>query len=225
MSSEAKMFDLIFTGIGYAFTAAFWVGIFFAGRAAFRAKRSRRYRRCVAFSVLIVALLWMGLFVGLTPGASAYARYRYSRELFGRGFAALGTLRHSYHSLRAFNGDGYSIAVFTTSDTLTRWATSPPTNFGTTYPALPSVRSHWSVVHWRATPVGPGERKFLEFALMEHANSKDLDAAKKLLERLANEPGHYFACYYYMHGQEVGNVDFFLLSPTNRVFISVNHNT
>lgn len=218
------MFDLIFTCIGYAFVAAFWAGIFFAGRAVYHAARSRRYGRCVGFSVLIVALLWGGLFVGLTPGASAYARFRYSRELFGRGFA-LGAPRHSYDSPRAFNGDGYSIEVFTTSDALTRWATSPPTEFGTTYPVLPSVRSRWSAIHWRSTPVGPDERKFLEFALMERADSKDLEAARKLLERLANEPGHYFACFYFMHGDYVGNVDFFLLSPSERVFISVNHNT
>lgn len=218
------MIDLVFTCIGYAFVAAFWIGIFFAGRAAYRAARSRRYRRCIGFSVLIAGLLWGGLFVGLTPGASAYARYRYSRELFGRGFA-LGSPSHSYDSPRAFNGDGYSIEVFQISDALTRWVSSPPAEFRTTYPVLPSVRSRWSAVHWRPTSISADERKFLEFALMEHADSKDLHAAKKLLERLSNEPGHLFAYFYYMHDDRVGNVDFFLISPSERVFISVNHNT
>jgi len=218
------MLDHILTCFGYAFVAAFWVGIFFAGRATYRAVRSHRYGRCFGFSVLLVALLWAGLFVGLTPGASAYARYRYSRELFGRGFA-LGSPRLSYDSPRALNGDGYSIEVFDTPDALTQWAISPPTEFSTTYPVLPSVRSRWSAVHWRSTPVTAEERKFLEFALMERAENKDLGEARKLLERLANEPGHYFACFYYMHGNSVGNVDFFLLSPSERLFISVNHNT
>lgn len=54
---------------------------------------------------------------------------------------------------------------------------------------------------------------------MERADSKDLDATKKLLERFANEPGHYIAYFYYMHGGYVGNVDFFLLSPTEQIFI------
>lgn len=60
---------------------------------------------------------------------------------------------------------------------------------------------------------------------MRTADSNDLDAAQKLLERLANEPGHYFACFYFLHDDDVGNVDFFLLSPSERVFICVNHNT
>lgn len=218
------MLELTLDSIEFAFAATFWVLIVFAGRGVYRAGRSRRYARGVGFSTIIVLLLWGGLFVGITPGASAYARYRYSRELFGRCFA-LWTPQYSYDSPWTFNGDGYSIKVFTTSDALARWAKSPPSDFGTTYPVLPSFRSHWSALHWRATPVSAKERKFLEFALMRTADSNDLDAAQKLLERLANEPGHYFACFYFLHDDDVGNVDFFLLSPSERVFICVNHNT
>lgn len=222
------MFELFLNCIAYtmyyAFVALFWVAIFKAGRAVFGAARSLRYAQSVGFCAIIVALLWGGLFVGLTPGASFYARYRYSRELFGSCFA-LWNSKYSYHSPRHFNGDGYSIEVLTTSDALSRWATAPPSDFGKTHPVLPSFRSHWSAIHWRATPVGADELKFLEFALMRSDNSSDLDAAKKFLERLANEPGHYFACFYFMHDSGVGNVDFFLLSPSERVLILVNHNT
>ena len=162
--------------------------------------------------------------MGFTPGASAYARYRYTHDLFGRSFA-LGSPRLSYHSSRAFNGDGYSVEVFDTSETLAGWVSSPPPEFTTTYPVRPSYRSHWSGVHWRQTPISADDQKFLEFALGEYADSNDLKAAKELLERLAKEPGHYFAYFYYMHGEYVGDLDFFLISPSKRVFISLNSNT
>ena len=214
------MFELI----SYAFVAAFWVAIFFAGRAAVRGVRSRRYVRSIGFSLLVVALLWAGLHLGLTPGASAYARYRYLRELFGRSFA-LASPRLSYHSARSFNGDGYSIEVFDTPDALSRWASSPPPEFTTQFPMRPSYRSHWSGVHWRQTPISADDQKFIEFALGEQADSSDLKAAKELLARLVKEPGDYFAYFYYMHGKHVGDLDFFLLSPSERVFIMLNSNT
>lgn len=216
--------DFVLTSIGYAFLAAFWAAIFFASRAAWRAWRTLRYGRCLVFAVFILVLLWCGLFVGFTPGAAAYARYRFSQELFGRGFA-LGSLRHSYESLRAPTGDGYSIEVFEISDAFARWSASPPPEFQTVFPAKPTYREGWSGVHWHSTPLAADERKFLEFALLEEVPNRDLEAAKKLLKRLANEPGHYVAYRYKMNGEFLANVDFFLLSPSERVFISVNHNT
>lgn len=218
------MFDLILNCIFYGFLAAFWIAIFFAGRAVVRGIRSRRYGRSTGFCFVVCGLLWAGLHMGLTPGASAYARYRYTHDLFGRSFA-LSSPRLSYYSSRDFHGDGYSIEVFKTSETLSRWASSPPADFTATYPVRPSYRSHWSGVHWRQTPISADDRKFLEFALSEHAGGSDLKAAKELLERLANEPGHYFAYFNYMHEEHVGDLDFFLLSPSKRVFILVNSNT
>lgn len=218
------MFDLILTCIGYALLAAFWVSIFFASREGLRAGLTRRYARCGAFAALVAAVLWAGLFVGFTPGSEAYASYRFSRELFGRGFV-LGSPRHSYDSPRAFNGDGYSIEVFETPDGLARLAAFPPAEFCSAFPIRPPFRSHWSGVPWHSTPITGKERMFLEFALMARADSVELTAAQRLLERLANEPGHYIAYFYYMHGDHVGNVDFFLISPSARVLIVVNHNT
>jgi hypothetical protein len=218
------MLDLVLTSIGYAFLAAFWAGIFFASRAAWRAWRTLRHGRCLAFAVFVLVLLWCGLFTGFTPGASAYARYRFSQELFGRGFA-LGSLRRSYESRRAITGDGYSIEVFEISDAFARWAASPSPEFQTAFPVKPSYRDRWSGVHWHATPIAADERKFLEFALLEQVPNSDLEAAKKLLKRLANEPGHYVAYSFKMNGEFLANVDFFLLSPSERVFISANNNT
>lgn len=218
------MLDLIVTCIGYALAAAFWACVFIECMGAWRAGRSRRYLQCVGFTAIVIALLWSGLFIGLTPGASAYGSYRYSREVFGRGFV-LGSPRYTYRTPPTFNGDGYSIEVFDIPDTLAHFAASPPPEFGTAFPVRTSDRTQWSVVPWHPTPITEHDRKFLDFVLMDHADNKDLDAAKKLLERLANEPGHYIAYFYLIHDDSVSNVDFFLLSPSERVFIFVNLNT
>jgi hypothetical protein len=60
---------------------------------------------------------------------------------------------------------------------------------------------------------------------MERSENPELEAATKLMARLANEPGHYMAFNYFMHQDWVGNVDFYLLCPSERVLILVNHNT
>jgi len=144
--------------------------------------------------------------------------------MFGRRFL-LGSPRLSYDSRRSFNGDGYSIQVYDISEALSRWASSPPADFSTSYPVRPSVRSDWTGVRWRPTPISAEDQKFMEFALATYADHKDFKEAKELLEMLAKEPGHYFAYFYKMHGEYVGNLDFFLISPSKRVFISLNTNT
>lgn len=219
------MSDLIINCIGYGFIAAFWVSIILASWAAYRRIRARLIFRALGFVCIVVTLLWAGLELRLIPGASAYAQYRYTRNLFGRGFY-LGEPRLSYHSRRSFNGDGYSIELFGAPERLTRLANSPPPDFTFGYPIRPSYRSKWSGIQWRPTPISTIDRKFLEFALRaSFSDNSDLKTAQMLLEQYANEPGHYFAYFYFMHGESVGNVDFFLLSPSKGIFIAVNSNT
>jgi len=218
------MIEVILKCISFGFLAAFWAGVFLAARAAVRGIRSARYARACGFLCLVIAILYAGLHLGFTPGSSAYARYRYTRDMFGRSFV-LGAPRLSYDSQRSFHGDGYSIEVYDISEALSRWSSSPPPDFTTSYPVRPSVRSDWIGVRWRQTPISAGDQKFMEFALATYADDKDFKEAKELLEKLAKEPGHYFAYFYKMNGEYVANLDFFLISPSKRVFISLNSNT
>ena len=218
------MLDHILLLIGYTIVAMFWLAMVFLVRAAYRGVRARRWSRVLGFLGIAIALATGGLFLGLTPGSAAFYRYLDTRSYFGRGFF-LGSPYLSYDSPRFFSGDGYSIEVFRISDSLARWASSPPATFTTEYPLKPSYRSHWTSLHWCPTPVAAEDRKLLDFALESTESDTDVLAAQTLLKRLANETGNYISAFYFMHGDSVGNVDLFLLSPGEHILIRVNFNT
>jgi hypothetical protein len=211
------MFELILRCIGYAFMAAFWLGIFFASRAAMRAVHLRHFGRAAGFCIVVIGSLWAGLFVGFTPGASAYQRYRHIRDLFGVG-VTLGPVRHEYFVSVGFGG-GYHIRVREIPDSLSRWALSPPPEFTAAHPVR---RSRDSGSYWHPTPLAAAEQKYLRFILLEQGSSLDLSQAQQLLERLANEPGNYVAYSYRESSSTIADVDFYLLSPSQHVFISAS---
>jgi hypothetical protein len=162
--------------------------------------------------------------LGMLPGSTLYRNCYYAHQWFGK-IVVLGTPRFSYDSERAFNGDGYSIEVFDISTSFAAWATSPPPNFTTSYPIPPGYRSHWKSTTWHKTPIPAEELNFLDFATNSYTDDPKLVAAISLLQKLAKKPGSYIAIRYYMHDDSVGDVDFYLLSPSEKTFILVNHNT
>lgn len=219
------MLDVILMSVYYLIAAILWYAIYRFGRAMVRRVRIRKYLGGMLFFCLTICTIWAGLEFGAVPGSSLYKRCYYTWQTFGK-VMLLGSPRYSYDSERAFNGDGYSIDVYDISDSFAAWAASPPAGFASSYPVKPGYRSHWNSTTWHKTPVQASERKFLDFALSEHnSNDTQLQSAHKLLEKLANAPGSYIAIFSYMHGEYVGDVDFLLLSPSEKVFIMVNHNT
>lgn len=198
--------------------------VLFLSYKAFKAIRGRGRIKFAIYTVIILALLWAGLLIGVTPGSRAYADYRMTRDLFGIGFS-LGNPEIEYNSDRSFHGDGYTIEAYKLSDDMVHKLISIPSDQLRILPTRPSYRSHWQQTFWRQTPIRSEEQQFLEFALMEHVSDAGLESAHKLLNQLAHEPEHYYSYFYYMHDQYQGDIDFFLFSPGKRLFILVNHNT
>ena len=218
------MLDVVLTSIYYLIAATLWYAIYRSGRAMAKRVRIRKYLGGMLLFGLTIFLLWVGLEFGAVPGSSAYKSCYYTRRWFGKAML-LGSPRFNYDSERSFTGDGYSIDVYDISDSFAAWAASPPADFSTSYPVNPGFRSHWKSTTWHKTPIPSEELKFLDFALDVYTSDPKLAAARSLLEKLANEPGNHISIRYFMHGDYVGDVDFFLLSPSEKVFILVNHNT
>jgi hypothetical protein len=214
----------VWTLIYYALLISFWALVIFLGWRAFKRFRNRHYAFAALFALLAFLILWGGLFIGFTPGSRAYADYRMTRCYFGTGFI-LGKPYLTYDSERDFNGDGYSISVYKLSERTTRKLRKPKEAFFQDLPAKPSFRSHWQSKAWHPTPIIDDDLQFLEFALLERGHDSQLEKAQQLLRRLTHEPEHFYACFYFMHAHNPGDVDFFLLSPKERIFIMVNHNT
>ena len=212
------------TSLYYLIAAVLWCVVYLSGRAIVRRFRSRKYFAGVWFIGLTTFLLWAGLELRMLPGSTAYRDCYYSNQWFGR-IGLLGNLRLYYHSEREFNGDGYSIDVFDISDSFAAWAASPPAEFTIRYPIKPEFRSHWNSIAWHKTPIPAEEVPFLDTAMSERADDPKLEAAIKLLKKLANEPGNYIAIRYHGQAASVADIDFFLLSPSEKTFILVNFNT
>ena len=207
----------------YIFVSIFWLLVLFLAYKDFKAIRDQHRIMFAVYSFLILLLLWVGLFIGVTPGSRDYADYRMTRDLFGTSIT-LGQPEIEYHSERAFNGDGYSIEVYKLNKGEINKIPDAQQKIQS-LPTRPSSRSHWQQTFWRQTPIKAEEEHLLEFALMGDASDEGVEKGRTLLNELAHKPGHYYSYFYFMHGQYPGDIDFFLFSPSKNLLILVNLNT
>lgn len=216
--------------IGYLIIG--FIGMLFVLWAYWSWKTYKKKKNGLLTFQLIVffgTLFWITWSMRIFPGSQAFYDRQYNKELTGKAFSTY--LTFSHESPRAFNGDGYSIWVYE-FDQETAQLFSPPDNeFFSNFPIRPDYRSHWQQKKWDKTPLNQDEQKFLDFALSEFTPD-DTDKAKKIqdtfdyIEKIMNEPGHYYAYNYYMHSNDyIGDIDFFIISPTDKKLIVINHNT
>ena len=197
--------------------ASFWLLVMVLMVAIFHSLRVRKYLMSTILTVGMIVWLGVGLLIGTTPGSDCLARYEESKELFGQRFW-IGSPIMAYDSPRGFNGDGYSIEVLPMPDELVMFLSPPPANFTTNYPIKPVFRAYWEGVHWRPTPVSSGD-SYLDFAL-----EGGTGPAATLLNRLAHQPGSWYAYFHSSNGY-LENIDYWLVCPKERVIVWVNHNT
>jgi len=197
----------------------FGLCFFCLGWAMWRCWRSRRLLGGLGAGAGLIALLWLGLEIGIVPGSSAYKNYRFSTALFGRNFD-LGSVLGGYSSAPAFTGDGTGTRVYHIPEELARWAANPPPEFQTSLPKkqiIPPWKS--SIVRWHPTPVSAEEFKLLEPWLGAFTRDRDAETTGRL-RRLLQEPGSYVAFEYYTHVDHIGGIRIYLLSPSERILIS-----
>ena len=183
---------------------------------AFR-KEWRRFRSQLVFGIACWVLL--------VAAEQLYERYddaRYYRGLFSV-YTRLGSPLFTFHSERAFNGDGYSIRVYSlpqaVRDRFENFDRAAMANF----PKRPDERSRWNVAAWHQTPALTVDIPYVEFALaMENGQNAPQHAA---IRQVLGRKGSFIAYFYKQPGEHLANVDLFVVDLVEgRVFL-VNLNT
>lgn len=203
---------------------------FIIGYETFKAFRRKEKGKAYKLLILLLVLILVpGFYLRILPGSHFFWKpiekaeeRNYNLELTGFEFNNE-DLIYKYESERFFNGDGYSICIYKIDDATAKYFKMPNDEFFIKYPKT-SLRNHWKSVFWKSTPFNPNEQKFLDFA---HSPLKELDYE---LEDLLNEEGNYYGYQYYLHNYNkdkstIGNIDFYIISPSRKLIVKINHNT
>jgi hypothetical protein len=154
-------------------------------------------------------------------------------NLFGKGIL-LSKRVGKYHSGRAINGDGYSIDVFKLPE---EYINEILANFGEIkkeYPQKPDYRDKWESVGWQESPIKEDEKLFYDFIVLKeemhlYYSLHSSKAIKYFIDSINEESNHY--CYNYnLHKWSdgdisVGDIDFYVFCPKEKLLICINHNT
>ena len=137
----------------------------------------------------------------------------------------LGPPIFEYDSERAFNGDGYSLSVYDLPDSIRRRFKSVDERLLTEYPKHPRARDHWQFEHWREAPFDGKFQEYLDFALTKFSSSPELSTHFESIRKGLDRKGTYYAFFYYMIGNSVGDIDFFIVDLDESRLYAINHNT
>ncbi len=139
----------------------------------------------------------------------------------------LGSPIFEYDSARAFNGDGYSLSVYDLPDTIRQRFKAMDQRLLNEYPKRPSERQHWQSEHWREAPFDGKFQDYLDFALAVSTSDPDLKPSThfNLIRKALGRKGTYYAFFFYMHGNSIGNIDFFIVDLDGGRLYAINHNT
>ena len=141
--------------------------------------------------------------------------------------AGLGKPLFEYDSPRAFNGDGYSLTVYGLSPAIRKRFENPDARLLSQFPKFPSERSQWAMEPWRQAPVETRFRKHVDFALSSYDQDQNphlRDHFSAIESSLAGDSA-YYAFFWFNHGDNVGDIDFFLVDLKGGLIYVINHNT
>lgn len=111
-------------------------------------------------------------------------------------------------------GEGYTLDIYKLNDEMTQYFKTPDKTFFTTYPP-----TSYSSIRWTPTPVKSEDMDVLEFVTPIYGGwDGEIVSRQKFIKDIANAPGSYYSF------KEGGSSDFYLISPTDRLIILINHN-
>lgn len=138
---------------------------------------------------------------------------------------------YSYHTKRAWNGDGYSIQIFEINEKTIKQFLDSKKNFLNPHLKLYDDRENWNKKNWKRSPLPKNEMIYSEFALTGLAKQNSViygrnENIETFINTILNEKGNYYAYFYSLQSEgNVGNIDFFIISPNRRLLIVINNNT
>lgn len=186
-------------------------------------KKRKIVLRNFLIGVTIAGILLILFSLRLLPGSEAYFDKKITSELTGIPFR-LDHIEFEYESLRHFNGDGYSIYVYSLTDEIINGIYSKPM---IAYPIKPDYRSKWQAEQWKKTPVQSSEQTVIDFAVSnemhQNAGGKEMSV---LIRKMLQEEDNYYAYFFNRSGNyNIADIDFFLISKKYKKLIIINHNT
>jgi hypothetical protein len=154
----------------------------------------KRWKR-LGFMVAIPtsAILFL---LGLTAIINAGEFERYLEGLFETE-VVLGEPLFQYDTERAFNGDGYSMAVYELPSTIRARFEAADERLLSDYPKRPHYRDHWSVERWRRAPFNGRFQEHLDFALSSYHSDhvRGLAEEFRLIREALSGTGAYYAFF------------------------------
>lgn len=188
-----------------------------------RAIREKKRRRVIVLGLTpIVAVLAFKLgFVWWDK----YEEAKYWEGLFSVSTKMADPI-FSYHSERAFNGDGYSIEVFALPDVVAKRFLALDGALTKDFPKRPDYRSHWKTFPWRRAPFDVRLNEYLEFAEMGGRGLPGVDVQIARIRTALAHSSTYYAIFYNRPDKGyLGDVDFFLVDLEAGLVYTINFNT
>ncbi|MBK1830839.1 hypothetical protein JIN77_08890 [Verrucomicrobiaceae bacterium R5-34] len=216
---------MLFKFYGLIFVTGLYLGLILFAFYVYRAWQRKDLKRAGLLLALLLAQLYiMGGPLRVLPGSGILHERSQMKSLTGHAFR-LNPTGKAVHTERSFLGDGTSMEMFVLPEHVAVAWQDPAQHLRSEFPQRGRYRSDWQVERWKATPPRVEEQAFVQFA--EHACQSDSNRA--LFMSLLQEEGNYYSYFYNMHGTgtdaNVGNIDFFILSPGRRLLVIINVNT
>lgn len=191
-------------------------------------KKEKKILFSIQLLLTISVIFWAAWNLEIFPGSSSYYERLRNEKLTGERFWS-----HKEFCLETpsgFNGDGYSICVYSFDDDVSKLFLSPQKKFFTDYPIKPEYREDWEQKKWNATPINSKETIYLNFALTKYPsnveNQNKLQNIFNYIREAVNKEGSFYSYNVKQHSTDwIGNIDFYFLSPKDKKLIKINHNT
>jgi hypothetical protein len=179
-----------------------------------KAKRKSFYFEGMIFTLIIGMICWN---LGIFPMSRNLYVKEVSEKITGKSFWSEKEFSFDEISVR---GEGYSIDVFKFNDEIAEYFKNPGKEFFENYPKELEYRGNWERVKWKKTPVIESEQIYLENATPHYGNWNDKKKEKMdFVRNLANRNGGMYA-----FNTKNGDVDFFIISPEEKLIVIINHN-
>lgn len=180
-------------------------------------RRWRKFTYLVAIPVVVYTVLFL-----ITAVTSRVEEGIQNHGVFGV-YVNLSNPKFEYDSPRSFNGDGYSITIYTLPLSIRKRFENADQEFLTESPKPPLYRHEWFAEHWRRCPFDQKFDNYLSFALSEYGND-ELNSRFSDIRKAMNGD----QCYYSFFAQKldyVSNIDFFIVDLESNLLYIINHNT
>jgi len=179
----------------------------------FRQKKNKR--GFINLSILGVLLLMFCWEMRLIPLSITNDFKNKTEQLTGEKFWSWNEFRYDEISVR---GEGYTFEIYNLSPEMAEYFENPPKGFFEKYP----LEERFKTSKWKKTPISESEDEILDFVTPTYINwsndlQEEISERQTLVKRLAKTPGAYYAF------KDEKNVDFYLISPKEKLIIYINH--